>query len=161
MKPTSTSLQRELSLLPEISPENQLARIQTYYSFIGAISDSQIQGQNSQIMAFAQRARRMLDFMLRFQKQLHEMESEFEQGVTSTYQLNQLMSHYEQTLFQNYSHKLLMQQPRVFTPAITEAMEQFPSKVQNPFKVMIRWLKFEISDIEAILEAISKKNAMD
>jgi len=26
---------------------------------------------------------------------------------------------------------------------------------------MIRWLKFEILDIEAILEAISKKNAMD
>jgi hypothetical protein len=29
-------------LLPQISPENQLARIQTYYSFIGAITDSQI-----------------------------------------------------------------------------------------------------------------------
>ena len=32
--------------------------------------------------------------------------------------------------------------------------------MQNPFKVMMRWLKFEIYDIEAILEAISKKNAM-
>lgn len=105
----------------------------------------------------------MLDFMLRFQKQLQEMESEFEQGITitSTYQLNQLMSHYEQTLFQNYSHKLPMEQPKVFTPAITEQMERFPNKVQNPFKVMIRWLKFEILDIEAILEAISKKNAMN
>jgi len=26
---------------------------------------------------------------------------------------------------------------------------------------MIRWLKFEILDIEAIMEAISKKNAME
>jgi hypothetical protein len=26
---------------------------------------------------------------------------------------------------------------------------------------MIRWLKFEILDIESILEAISKKNAME
>jgi len=26
---------------------------------------------------------------------------------------------------------------------------------------MIRWLKFEILDIEAILEAINKKNVMD
>jgi hypothetical protein len=33
--------------------------------------------------------------------------------------------------------------------------------MQNPFKIMIRWLKFEILDIEAILEAISKKNEMD
>lgn len=33
--------------------------------------------------------------------------------------------------------------------------------MQNPFKIMIRWLKFEILDIEAILEAISKKNEME
>ena len=33
--------------------------------------------------------------------------------------------------------------------------------MQNPFKIMIRWLKFEILDIEAILEAINKKNVMD
>jgi hypothetical protein len=33
--------------------------------------------------------------------------------------------------------------------------------MQNPFKVMLRWLKFEILDIEAILEAIGRKNLMD
>jgi hypothetical protein len=33
--------------------------------------------------------------------------------------------------------------------------------MQNPFKIMIRWLKFEILDIDAILEAISKKNDME
>jgi hypothetical protein len=33
--------------------------------------------------------------------------------------------------------------------------------MQNPFKIMIRWLKFEILDIESIMEAISKKNAME
>ena len=33
--------------------------------------------------------------------------------------------------------------------------------MQNPFKIMIRWLKFEILDIEAILEAINKKNVME
>ena len=32
--------------------------------------------------------------------------------------------------------------------------------MQNPFKVMLRWLKFEILDIEAIMEAIDKKNTM-
>lgn len=42
VRPTTNALQRELSLLPSMSPENQLARIQTYYSFMGEITDSQI-----------------------------------------------------------------------------------------------------------------------
>lgn len=42
VRPKTNSLQRELSLLPRMSPENQLARIQTYYSFMGEITDSQI-----------------------------------------------------------------------------------------------------------------------
>lgn len=47
----------------------------------------------------------MLEFMLRFQKHLQEMETEFDNGVTSTYQMNQIMSHYEQTLYANYATK--------------------------------------------------------
>lgn len=33
--------------------------------------------------------------------------------------------------------------------------------MQNPFTVMRRWLKFEILDLEAILEAIETKNEME
>jgi hypothetical protein len=47
----------------------------------------------------------MLEFMMRFQKHLQEMEQEFESGVTSTYQMNQIMNHYEATLFANYAHQ--------------------------------------------------------
>lgn len=60
--------------------------------------------QNTQILEFAQRAKKMLEFMLRFQKHLEEMRVEFEQGVTSTYQMNQIMTHYEATLHKNYNH---------------------------------------------------------
>jgi len=56
-------------------------------------------------MNFAQRAKKMLEFMLRFQKHLQEMETEFDNSVTSTYQMNQIMSHYEQTLYANYATK--------------------------------------------------------
>jgi len=45
--------------------------------------------------------------MLRFQKHLQEMETEFDQGVTSTYQMNQIMNHYESTLYANYAHKTM------------------------------------------------------
>lgn len=90
------------------------------------------------------------------------METEFDQGVTSTYQMNQIMNHYETTLYANYAQKATEnQQWRVFEQHITDDIEEYPVKMQNPFKIMIRWLKFEILDIEAILEAINKKNVMD
>ena len=33
--------------------------------------------------------------------------------------------------------------------------------MKNPFSVMRRWLKYEVLDLEAILEAIQKKNEME
>ena len=35
-----------------------------------------------------------------------------------------------------------------------------PNKMQNPFTNMRRWLKFELLDLRAILQAIDKKNEM-
>ena len=40
VQPKTANLQRELSLLPQSTPENQLAHIQKYYSFMGEITDS-------------------------------------------------------------------------------------------------------------------------
>ena len=40
-------------------------------------------------------------------------------------------------------------------------LEELPTKMQNPFTVMRRWLKFELLDLCAILEAIKKKNEME
>ena len=40
-------------------------------------------------------------------------------------------------------------------------MEALPHQMQNPFADMRRWLKFELLDLEAILEAIDKKNEME
>ena len=40
-------------------------------------------------------------------------------------------------------------------------LDKLPSKMTNPFSVMRRWLKFELLDLRAILEAIEKKNEME
>ena len=39
-------------------------------------------------------------------------------------------------------------------------LENLPNKMQNPFTNMRRWLKFELLDLRAILQAIDKKNEM-
>ena len=39
-------------------------------------------------------------------------------------------------------------------------LESLPNKMQNPFTNMRRWLKFELLDLRAILQAIDKKNEM-
>ena len=43
VRPSQINLQRELSLLPRLSPENLLTRIQQYFSFIGNISEQAIE----------------------------------------------------------------------------------------------------------------------
>ena len=44
---------------------------------------------------------------------------------------------------------------------LRENFDSLMSKMHNPFSLMQHWLKFEILDIDAILEAISKKNDME
>ena len=39
--------------------------------------------------------------------------------------------------------------------------EKLTERMQNPFTMMRRWLKFEILDLEAILEAIDKRDEME
>lgn len=39
--------------------------------------------------------------------------------------------------------------------------DRLPENIQNPFSVMRRWLRFELMDLESILQAIDKKNEMD
>lgn len=46
VRPTQVNLQRELSLLPRLSPENLLVRIQYYFSFIGQITQTAILEQD-------------------------------------------------------------------------------------------------------------------
>jgi len=48
-----------MSLLPRISSEDMLAKVQRYYSFMGLIGDQQIESQNAQITKFAQKAKNM------------------------------------------------------------------------------------------------------
>jgi len=103
----------------------------------------------------------MLDFLNRFYVHLQEMETEFESSVESTYQQNQIMLKYEQTMHGNYTPLTDNKQPwRVYQSPVNSQIEDFRAQQQNPFSVMIRWLKFEILDIEAILEAIGRKNEM-
>ena len=39
--------------------------------------------------------------------------------------------------------------------------DRLPESIQNPFSVMRRWLRFELMDLESVLQAIDKKNEMD
>jgi hypothetical protein len=39
--------------------------------------------------------------------------------------------------------------------------EKLTERLQNPFTIMRRWLKFEIYDLEAILEAIERRDDME
>jgi len=103
----------------------------------------------------------MLDFMKKFLVHLEQMEIEFDTSVQSTFKLNQFLFLYEQTLHKNYTDPSVQQcLQKVYETPVVDAVTDFPNNMQNPFKVILRFIKFEILDIEAILEAIEKKNTM-
>jgi hypothetical protein len=78
-----------------------------------------------QILAFAQQARKMLDFQLRFYNHLQEMETEFEASVESMYQVNRMLHTYEQTLYANFSSPhLSSHQWRAFESSIMQQVDE-------------------------------------
>ena len=72
-----------MSLLPRLSPENHLTRIQKYFSFIGYITDSAIIDQDQQILNFYSKASEMYAFLEQFKKHIDHMEQDFEMAVYS------------------------------------------------------------------------------
>ena len=112
------------------------------------------------------------------------MEVEFDQALRNHDQLNNMLHAYETNLIDRYvqEHKSVSQAEDDFddelnpqTYMVFEKLVQkqpdtqsavyewadLPAKMNNPFSVMRRWLKYEILDLEAILEAIQKKNEME
>ena len=84
VKPSQVNLQRELSLLPRLSPENMLVRIQQYFSFIGNITNEAIEDQENQILEFYNKATDMFAFLEQFKKHIDYMEQDFEHAVMSS-----------------------------------------------------------------------------
>lgn len=64
--PSQPDLQLELTLLPNLSPEGNLKRLQEYFSFIGNISDRQMEEQSRQISQFQLTAKNMFVFLKKF-----------------------------------------------------------------------------------------------
>ena len=94
--------------------------------------------------------------------------------------MNGMLRTYEATLIESYGDGKNRARPLAGAPGTVSDMddhymvfeavqnqdmktelEELPTKMQNPFTVMRRWLKFELLDLCAILEAIKKKNEME
>ena len=87
--------------------------------------------------------------------------------------MNNMLAIYESTLLESYGDgrrnqtraKKPDQDQYLIFDAVENAdtrteLESLPNKMQNPFTNMRRWLKFELLDLRAILQAIDKKNEM-
>ena len=104
------------------------------------------------------------------------MEGDFEHAVTSSQQMNGMLATYESTLLESYGDGRRQNSQRAVNRKIDDdqylifdavenadtrtELESLPNRMQNPFTNMRRWLKFELLDLRAILQAIEKKNEM-
>ena len=106
------------------------------------------------------------------------MEQEFEKSLVNSHMMNSMLGTYETNLTESFGDGRRGSRKRVNTfvtdmddhymifDAVQNAetrtqLDTLPSKMTNPFTVMRKWLKFELLDLKAILEAIEKKNEMD
>ena len=49
----------------------------------------------------------------------------------------------------------------IFDPDVRTDLEGLTTRMKNPFTNMRRWLKFEVLDLRAIMDAVEKKNEMN
>jgi len=95
------------------------------------------------------------------------MEMDFEHAVFSNQQMNGMLATYESTLIESYGDgRCIGKSPStnnddhylIFDAGENADMrleiEGLSAKMQNPFTNMRRWLKFELLDLGAILQAI-------
>ena len=88
--------------------------------------------------------------------------------------MNGMLATYESTLLESYGdgrrNQMASMKPDDDQYLIFDAVENrdtrnelegLPAKMQNPFTNMRKWLKFELLDLRAILQAIDKKNEMN
>ena len=108
------------------------------------------------------------------------MEQEFEQSLVNSQMMNSMLGTYETNLIDSYGDGQRRGRKRAQQTAFVSdqddhymifdavqnaetrtQLDTLPSKMTNPFTVMRRWLKFELLDLKAMLEAIEKKNEME
>lgn len=103
------------------------------------------------------------------------MEQDFEFAILSNQRVDGMLSTLEGALMESYGEgrRLDRSSPLknddhylIFDtagdgPNFRTELDELPTKMQNPFINMRRWLKFELLDLGAMLEAIHKKNEMD
>lgn len=129
-------------------------------------------------MTFYGQATKMLAFLKQFKTHIDQMETEFEHALISSQKMNGMLATYEGALIESYGQNLRNKSARasmqlfesddhyMIFDAVQNAdtrndLDELPARMQNPFSNMRRWLKFELSDLKAILQAIEKKNEMD
>eukprot|EP00347_Sterkiella_histriomuscorum_P020499 403337564 len=157
-------LEKALTLLPKLNPEQILERTIRYYSFMGEITESKIQKQNNSMNKFAGQIKKLYQFLEKFRDTVGKLEQAYDAQWIYHKQLNEYIYQYEEqnlrtyagTKFENF---LLFKHP--LKTQAKDILENLPTEIRNPFKIMKLWLKWEMLDINALLEAIDRKTALE
>ena len=130
-----------------------------------------------QITKFKISANQMRVFLLKFKEHMDVCDEAFDQSLVQTLEVNKMYAQFEQTLNGQFGSGDGIQldnlgnieqdndttAQRISQTADNEKVKKsnaILSKMKNPFTVMRLWLKWEIKDIEAIIEAIELSNEM-
>lgn len=104
----------------------------------------------------AGKVKKIYALLERFKDQVQTLAQQFAAFASTDHQLLDMLGHYENLAT---GDSAVISHPD--RKDIKATLEQMPAKMRNPYSEVRRWLKWELLDMQAVLEAIDLKTQVD
>ena len=154
-----------LSLIPAPTVQQIYEKVQKYSGVDEKVDDLTVNRYSESIRDFILTSRNIFPLLSKFKNWISNLEKQ------RTYQLNaykhfaEFLTQYENTTLNIYSAEALQASKKMISDSENNTMKEqinnLSLKVSNPFIRFKYWVKEEIIDLHALLEAISHKNSLE
>ena len=147
---------------------------------MGTIREAEYSRVSSEIHKFAAIAKRMQSFLTKFIEYIQIMHKKYEENLSRSTSLNKFLYEYELHSVLTYSPKVntylgskdnlpdkqqLPEEQLLFentkNQSLKEDFDNLQNSITNPFTNVKVWLKYEVLEIDAILEAIERRGELE
>lgn len=158
-----------------VPPGRILRRYKKFYEVRGCFTERQQQLCQTQIMKFVVITKQMTQFLTKFIEYINTMAKKFEENNARLASLNKFLYEYEIHSVQTYSPSVnqylgsktnmptrlqLPEEQLLFENSknanLKDDFDNLQLKIINPFVQLRQWLKYEMLDIEAMQDCVTK-----
>lgn len=159
------SVSQAMSLIPAPTPEDLLKKMVKVTGIDPNVDDMKVTRYSEAIRDFVINSKDIFPLLVKFKSCISQLEKQ------RCYQLNaykhfaDFLTQYENTTFGIYSSEALQGPQRMISDSDNNTMKEqinnLSQKISNPFIRFKYWVKEELVDLHALLEAIAHKHALE